>query len=179
MPALLRRLSLVGLLAAALSATADSGYLPKVGPPAVRFERPAPPPAEPTFILPPLPFLEPRSETPTPVAVQPEAAASNSTPTPLVPKEPTAPSNADATAQEPPSPQTPAMIMDPGATHLMPADPGPLVPQMFMRYFTGQPGTNGNGVSIFAPVGFVPPVPVALPPPSSSATFQTVPAGKP
>ena len=53
----------------------------------------------------------------------------------------------------------------------------PLVPQMFMKYFIGGTGTNANGVSIFSPVGFVPPLPIV--PPSSSATFQTVPPGKP
>jgi hypothetical protein len=46
-----------------------------------------------------------------------------------------------------------------------------------MKYFTGQPGTNSLGVSIFAPVGFVPPMPA--PSPSSTATFETVPVGKP
>jgi hypothetical protein len=47
-----------------------------------------------------------------------------------------------------------------------------------MRYFTGDVGTNGAGVSVVSPVGFVPPLPIG-PPPSSSATFQTTPPGKP
>jgi hypothetical protein len=50
-------------------------------------------------------------------------------------------------------------------------------PQMFMRYFNGYQATNSAGVSILPPVGFIPPIPIV--PPSSSATFQTTPPGKP
>ena len=50
--------------------------------------------------------------------------------------------------------------------------------QMFLQYFTGQAGTNSRGLSVFAPVGFVPPLPLSAPP-SSSATFQTTAPGKP
>jgi hypothetical protein len=62
-------------------------------------------------------------------------------------------------------------------TYGVPVESEPLVPQMFMKYFIGGTGTNANGVSILSPVGFVPPLPFV--PPSSSATFQTVPPGKP
>jgi len=62
-------------------------------------------------------------------------------------------------------------------TYAVPVESEPLVPRMFMKYFTGGTGTNANGVSFLSPVGFVPPLPIV--PPSSSATFQTVPPGKP
>jgi hypothetical protein len=58
-----------------------------------------------------------------------------------------------------------------------PSEPEGISPQMFMRYFTGRPGTNSAGVAIIPPIGFIPPVPIV--PPSSSATFQTTPPGKP
>ena len=172
MPAILRQLSPVGLLAAALCATAGQGYLPIVGPPAVRFEKPAPVPTEPPLVLPPLTVIEPR-----PIVPPAESPVTPPQPGPLAPSEPANPV-VDLTPLDPvASSAGPALVMDPLATNAPPVDTSVLAPQMFMKYFTGQPGTNGNGVSIFAPVGFVPPLPV--PPPSSSASFQTVPPGKP
>jgi len=172
MPAILRRLSPVGLLAATLCAATGQGYLPIVGPPAVRFEKPAPAPTEPLLVLPPLTVIEPR-----PAVLPTEPPPTPSQPGPLAPSEPANPL-ADLTPLDPVvAPAGPALVMDPLATNLPSVDTSVFAPQMFMRYFTGQPGTNGNGVSIFAPVGFVPPLPV--PPPSSSASFQTVPPGKP
>lgn len=172
MPAILRRLSPVGLLVATLCAATGQGYLPVVGPPAIRFEKLAPAPVEPTVVLPPLTIIEPRPTVPLadPPATLPQLG-------PLAPSEPLNP-GVDLTPLDPvASPAAPALVMDPLANNLPPVDTSVVAPQMFMRYFTGQPGTNGSGVSIFAPVGFVPPLPV--PPPSSSASFRTVPPGKP
>ena len=172
MPTILRRLSPVGLLAAALCATAESGYLPVVGPPAVRFEMPAPAPVEPPLVLPPLTVIEPRPIVPPTEPTPPVPQLG-----PLVQSELTN-SVVNFTPLDPVlSTVVPSLAMDPLATGAPPVDTSVLAPQMFMRYFTGQPGTNGNGVSIFAPVEFIPPLPV--PPPSSSASFQTVPPGKP
>jgi len=172
MPTILRRLSPVSLLAATLCAAAGQGYLPVVGPPAVRFEKPAPAPTEPPLMLPLLTVIEPRPTVP-----PTEPSVTLQQPGPLAPSEPANPV-VDLTPLDPVvAPVGPALVMDPLATAAPPPDTSVLAPQMFMRYFTGQPGTNGNGISIFAPVGFVPPLPV--PPPSSSASFQTVPPGKP
>jgi len=163
-----RRIALVGLLAVAVCATAGPGYLPTAGPAALRFERPPPPPAGAPMILMPLPVIEPRATVP------------SGEPTP-----PTASSSSMATTNSNP----PLGLLDPNIILLTPeasstnsvTDPAPesefIAPQMFMKYFTGRPGTNSTGASVFTPVGFVPPLPVA--PPSSSATFQTTPPGKP
>jgi hypothetical protein len=172
MPAILRRLSPVGWLAAALCATAGPAYLPTVGPPAIRFEKPAPVPAESPVLLPPLSFIEPRPAVPSAEPASPLAQ-----PGPLAPAEPANPLVDVAPLDSVLPPNAPATVMDPSATNAALPDPSALAPQMFMKYFTGRPGTNGNGVSIYAPVGFVPPLPVA--PPSSSASFQTTPPGKP
>jgi hypothetical protein len=67
------------------------------------------------------------------------------------------------------------------ATNLVvPVVPGTEVPlaQLFLQYFGSRHGnTNGNGVGLLAPVGFVPPQPII--PPSSSASFKTTPAETP
>jgi len=111
-----------------------------------------------------------------------ESRASVSTGEPALP---TPSSNPATTTNSNP----PAVLLDPGISSLTPEASATnslvgvapeaefIAPQMFLKYFTGQPGTNSAGVSLFAPVGFVPPLPVA--PPSSSATFQTTPPGKP
>ena len=168
MPALLRRLSPVGLLTAALCATAGPGYLPKVGPPPVRFERPTPAPAEPPVVLPPLAVIEPRPTSP---------QLDTAVPAPVTPNEPVHPVESAPPSEALITPERPALMMEPPSTNTVAIDQGILGPQMFMKYFTGQPGTNGSGISIFAPVGFVPPLPAT--PPSSSASFQTTPPGKP
>jgi hypothetical protein len=160
MPTILRRLSPVSLLAATLCAAAGQGYLPVVGPPPVRFEKPVPAPTEPPLVLPPLTVIEPRPAVlptdPAPTPLQPGPLALSEPANPIV----------DLTPLDPVvSPVGPALVMDPLATNAPPVDTSILAPQMFMRYFTGQPGTNGNGISIFAPVGFVPPLPVPPAPP--------------
>jgi hypothetical protein len=116
--------------------------------------------------LPPLAIAEP---LPDPLAVEPLPLASDSRST-----------AADPILIDPfglPPVAEPLPIPATNVTYAVPVESGPVVPQMFMKYFVGGAGTNANGVSIFSPVGFVPPLPIV--PPSSSATFQTVPPGKP
>ena len=156
----------VGLLAVALCASAGPGYLPVVGPPTLRFAPPSPPPPAVLIPLPPLAVVDPR---PTPPAADPLAPVVDSS---IAAADPVLidPFAVPPAAEPIPSP----------ATYVTPAVPvgtDNLVPQMFMKYFVGGAGTNGAGVSIFSPVNFVPPLPIV--PPSSSATFQTVPPAKP
>jgi len=160
----MRPLSSVGLLVVALCASAGQGYLPVIGPPALRFAPPSTPPPAVLIPLPPLAGVDPR---PTPSAVDPVPLATDST-------------NAAANQVliDPfavPQAAEPVLLPAPNLTSIVP--PETLVPQMFMKYFVGGAGTNGTGVSIFSPVNFVPPLPIV--PPSSSATFQTVPPAKP
>ena len=161
---MMRPLSSVGLLVVALCASAGQGYLPVIGPPALRFAPPPPPLPAVLIPLPPLAVVEPR---PAPSAVDPAPLATNFT------NAAADPVLIDPFAVPPVAEPVPALA--PNATSLVP--PETLVPQMFMKYFVGGAGTNGTGVSIFSPVNFVPPLPIV--PPSSSATFQTVPPGKP
>jgi len=164
-----RPLSQIGLLVAAICATAGPAYLPIVGPPALRFEAPLIPSAGPTIILPPLAAVERPStaaigEPPAPAVLSPPAESTNAPPL-FTPFDPNAPN---------------PLAIEPSATNLVnspAAETELLAPQMFLKYFTGRHGTNTTGVSLFAPVGFVPPLPVT--PPSRSATFQTTAPGKP
>jgi len=176
MPALSRWLSPIGGLAVALSATAGEGYLPTVGPAPVRFETPAPP-APVTVAFPPLVFIEPRPLTDTNETVAPASPAESVPNLPgAAPTEVTPPPPAEVTIfVSPLGPLEPTGV----ATNSLaaPAETEVIAPQMLLKYFMRPAGTNSAGVSIFAPVGFVPPQPLA--PPSSSATFQTTPPAKP
>ncbi len=157
------------LLLAAMSAVADPPYLPSVGPPALRF---ANPPVERPVLTVQLPPL---------VTIEPRPAPHDSQATPVVPQTiidvvPTIP-GAPVTANEPPSGLP--VRMEPvvsNAVEVVRLDTENLTPQMFMQFFSGRPGTNASGVSIIAPLPFIPP---ALPAPSSSASFQTTPPAKP
>jgi hypothetical protein len=161
---MMRQSGWVGLLVVAQCASAGPQYLPAVGPPALRFQTPAPPPPANPVALPPLVVVEPR---PTPLADPPPPAEStNAVAEPIL---------FDPFAV--PQVSEPIVVPATNVTFAVQAEPETLVPQMFMRYFIGGTGTNAAGVSIFSPVGFEPPLPIV--PPSSSATFQTVPAGKP
>jgi hypothetical protein len=163
---MMRQLSLAGWLVVALCAPAGAAYLPVVGPPALRFAPPPPPPPLPAALipLPPLAVVEPR---PAPPLVDPLHPAVDSTSAALDPV------LIDPFAVPPVADPVPS----PAMSGISVVPPEPLVPQMFMKYFIGGTGTNGSGVSVFSPVDFVPPLPII--PPSSSATFQTVPPGKP
>jgi hypothetical protein len=113
--------------------------------------------------LPPLAVVEPR---PTPPADPPLPESTNAIVEPIL-----------IDPFDVPQITQPVVVAATNVTLAVQAEPETLVPQMFMRYFIGGMGTNAAGVSIFSPVGFVPPLPVV--PPSSSGTFQTVPPGKP
>jgi hypothetical protein len=156
-----------GLLAVAVSVAAGPGYLATVGPPALRFERAPAPPSGTALAFPPA-SAEPRSSSP------------DEKPSPLV-----APQASVETTNAAPalSPLEPSLLgispeSSPGdlSTRVSPETgfPGP---QLWLKYFIGPPGTNSTGAVILSPVGFVPPLPFI--PPSSSATFQTTPPGKP
>jgi hypothetical protein len=162
---MMRPLIPVGLLVVALCASAGPGYLPVVGPPPLRFAPLSPPSPAVLTSLPPLAVVEPRPD-PSAVEPLPPATATNAAVGPV----PTDPFAAPPVAVPLPTPAT-------NVPYGVPVESQPLVPQMFMKYFIGGTGTNANGVSIYPPVGFVPPLPIV--PPSSSATFQTVPPGKP
>jgi hypothetical protein len=157
-----------GLGMVAASATAGPGYLPVVGPPALRFRLPPVTVAN-QVILPPLAVVEPPPN-------EPETNASG----PILPPVAVDSTNqASTTALLDPlalPPSAPAPVA--GTTNpvmVNPSQPEAINPQMFMKYFGGQ-GTN-TGVITLPPMGFIPPLPIV--PPSSSATFQTVPPGKP
>jgi len=171
MPVITRRLIQVGLLAVTIAASAGDGYLPAVGPAPLRFELPASPKVSPAVVLPPLVLVETNRPTP---QVPPMAS--------IVAEIPSSVETNAVTSAGPVEPLVlaPEIVPDAIQTNAM-QDMVPLVgalnPQMFMHYFTGRPGTNSSGVSIFTPVSFVPPVPV--PPPSSSAAFQTTPPVRP
>jgi hypothetical protein len=162
---MMRPLIPVGLLVVAQRASAGPGYLPVVGPPALRFA-PLPPPSPAVLIpLPPLAVMEPHPD-PSAGETFPPATVTNAAVGPV----PTEPFSAPPIAELLPTQAT-------NVPYGVPVESQPLVPQMFMKYFIGGTGTNVNGVSIYPPVGFVPPLPIV--PPSSSATFQTVPPAKP
>lgn len=151
------------LSAVALGASAAPGYLPTVGPPALRFAPPPPPPALLAF-LPPLAVVEPRPDLPPPEPAPSSAETTNAAVEPLF---------SDPFAVPPVAERIPSAVTN--TIVVLPPEPQTLAPQMFLKYFLGG-GTNAAGVSILSPVGFEPPLPL---PPSSSATFQTVPPAKP
>lgn len=180
MSALSRRTSFTALLSWACCAGAmGQGYLPLVGPPPVRFDLPLPPTVAEPIVLPPLPIIEPR---PSPDPAD-SAAPGLSRPLP------------GSAAEPQPSGESPAtttnlarvdllsvpiwpLYLDSSAAAINAGSGLPMIgSQSFLKYFSGQPGTNSTGVSIFAPLGFVPPLPVL--PPSSSAVFEVVPNSKP
>ena len=167
MPVITRLLIHIGLLSVAIAASAGDGYLPYVGPAPLRFLMPASTLAKVTYVLPPL-------ELPPVPSITPET---QSLPSPLE-------TNAVTSVQPPEltEPAVTASVTMPGTLFPEPAqnsqpEIGTLTPQMFMHYFTGQHGTNSSGLSIYAPVSFIPPSPVMRP--SSSAAFETVPPAKP
>lgn len=160
-------------LAVSFGAMADSPYLPVVGPAPLRFS--TPPIQKPLAVrLPPLPTILPQaanSELP-PVAENPP---SSQAPTPV---ETSPPALGQLTAEPVvPVPGQYAPVVSNGVEVVRTdVQYENLTPQMFMRFFTGRPGTNGPGLSVISPMPFVPPAPS---PPSSTATFQTTPPVKP
>ena len=170
------RFAMLILVFASMAQAAEgvSPYLPKVGPPPLRFQ-PAPRSVA-LLKLPPLAMADP---TP-PVAVPPAQ------PTPA-PSHLPAPTNAEEAAPDlwdmfgadsaipTPDPPVTASPPEPAGT-APPAEPPPLnvTPQMLVKFFNQQPGaSNRTGVEFLAPPSFFKP---AIPPggsPSSTATYTT------
>ena len=169
MPAITRWSVLSGLLTAVFSVAAESPYLPAVGPPVLRFANPPVERSSPALRLPPLLTIEPR-----PV---PQAALV----APVVPAESAVASSLSALVPgiDPAPPLSQSVQVAPAVSNgvdVVRLDSENLTPQMFMKFFSGRPGTNASGVSIIAPLPFIPPAPPA---PSSTASFQTTPPAKP
>jgi hypothetical protein len=156
------------MFAVVCDAAAGPGYLSVVGPPPLRFAAPPAAPSDKLIPLPPLTVIEPR-----PAATNESSTHATSPAT----------TNTGGAVEHPvldpfAVPTTePAPVDSSGAPLAAPAQADSIVPQMFMKYFSGRAGTNGPGVSIYSPVGFIPPQPVA--PPASSSSFQTTPPAKP
>lgn len=145
-------------------AVAGPGYLPTVGPAPLRF-------ADPVVLTAarvPLPPLEadariatvPPTPPPETKAIPPPVELEPPPPARLVPA-----GNTAATAPPPPDAAPPSL------------ENTLFSPQMLLPYFTSS-GTNAAGVSVLIPLNFQPPLPSARPP-SSSATYEVVPASKP
>lgn len=169
MPAIIRWSVLSVLSAAVFSAAAEPPYLPSVGPPALRFLNPPVERSAPVLRLPPLLTIDPR---PAPQAV-PVA--------PVVPVDNTVGSSPNALVPgiDPAPPLSQSVQVAPAVSNgvdVVRLDSENLTPQMFMKFFSGRPGPNASGVSLIAPLPFIPPSPPA---PSSTAAFQTTPPAKP
>lgn len=171
------------LAAAAVSAAADTPYLPASGPVPLRFSHPVVRKTS-GLQLPPLATVDPRPPEKTPPATSHTNTAANPPPDPHAARsvsEPAGSTNATATGPIPTGsepivvpPQFSPVVTN--GIEVVRPDTENLTPQMFMRFFTGRPGTNSSGLSIIAPMPFVPPAPPA---PSSTATYQSTPAPKP
>ena len=169
MPAITRWSVLSVLLTAVFSTVAESPYLPSVGPPALRFANPPVERSTPAIRLPPLLTIEPRPA--------PQAALV----APVVPAESVVVSSPNALVPgiDPAPPLSQSVQVAPAVSNgvdVVRLDSENLTPQMFMKFFSGRPGPNASGVSIIAPLPFIPPAPPA---PSSTAAFQTTPPAKP
>jgi len=157
---------LIALVSAATALAGSAGYLPSVGPVALRFEKPTA--AQPMAVLPaPITIPEPASEAATPVAVVadipaeiPTNSAANSgglmhdLPVVLPQAWPGATTNAFPSLVSP--------MMD---TNSM------ITPQMLLRFFTAPQGGVSRETVIIPPPGFTP----ARPPTSSSTATYTQP----
>ena len=136
--------------------SATPGYLPAVGPAALRF-RPAAPSGT-NLIRMPLPPPDVPASSPSTASTN-TAADTEAKPAPTAANASSAPLTFTAT-NAPPQPEATGF----GAEPL-------ISPQMLLKYFNRS--TNGTGVGIIAPVDFAPPAPA--PPRSSTATYSTGP----
>lgn len=168
MPANTRRSVLAVLFAAAAVAAADSPYLPSVGPPALRFANFPVELSPPAIRLPPLITIEPRPASQTPLVAPAVPAENNDVSTSTNAWIPGIDSTMGLPVQTAPAVSN--------GVDVVRLDTENLTPQMFMKFFSARPGTNSSGISIIAPLPFVPP---AQPAPSSTAAFQTTPPAKP
>jgi len=164
---------------------ADAGYLPRSGPPSLRFREPPPPVVKQVEAPFPPPFLPPFFPAPEPIAL----------PTPPMPQ---SPPDMTSLTNDPPPPASvtnePALEFDARDFAIDPAAlPGSdmvVSPQMLLKYFalsnnvSTNAGKNTLSARAIAPLGFLPPmVPVAAPtppqpPPASKATYSTSPDAK-
>ena len=144
-------------MVAAYQAAAAPGYLPLVGPPALRFEDPA----SLASIRQILPAVQHAAVPTNPPSATNDSVATSAAETQVpATNTPTAPVVVAAqTTNEP--------------TWTPPVEPMPLYPQMFLPYFARSAGTNGAAISV--PLTFLPPAPLG-PPPSSSTTYEVTPA---
>lgn len=152
----------------AVSLAGPSGYLPNLGPAALRFAPEFKP--RPALILP---------------ALLPQASAPETSPDTKPPEEgktetpPTTSPEVSAPDAEPVNPPTlPTELLPAPATNQVPVLIGPMMdsgtvinPQMFMRYFTPLPGGGGRETVVVPPPGFNPAQP---PPASSTATYEKI-----
>ena len=158
-------LSWLAGVAVAWNAAAAPGYLPVVGPSALRFEEPKPPPKV-RSVLPPLAPADAQTGTNLPSADITAVAPTNP---PLVPVDPSNLSSHGGTPL--------IVIASPTNAPALPApELLPLSPQMFLPYFSRNVGTNGATVAV--PLTFLPPAPLG-PPPSSTASYEVTPANSP
>lgn len=160
---------IIGLVGVITSLAGSPGYLPRVGPLALRFEHPAPA-LEPETTLPP---QEPSGPTPVATAVLPEAN--------LIPEpQPVEPQNPPSSLMNNP-PVVVVVPAGPGATNLttepLIGTPGItnelITPQMLLRFFG--PSTRPGGITyesvVVPPTEFTPARPPTTVSPSSTVTY--------
>ncbi len=174
-------------MVSAIGLHADSrGYLPKLGPAALRFQRPVELQTV-RWMLPPLRMDDLPEIDRTNAAIASTNAPANGT-NPAVARADgstnTAPANTEPLGPHIPPELAALMAMINGASAgtnitqpAMPPPPPPVVvdhgpvitPQMLVQFFKPAQGTNTT-TSVLVPGGFLPPQP---PPPSSSATYKS------
>lgn len=159
---------LIALGFTAASLAGPSGYLPSLGPAALRFA-PEPKP-RPALIFPALlpqtATSEPAPDSKPPEEVKTESSTATS-------------SEVGAPVTLPMNPPTlPAEPLPQPATNQVPMLIGPMMdsgtvinPQMFLRYFTPLPGGGGRETVVVPPPGFNPAQP---PTASSTATYEKI-----
>ena len=160
--------SLACLLIGLAGAAAGPGYLPSLGPVALRFRVPA----SPSVIKTPLPPLVMTNAAPEP-APEETAASGAVSPVPTVPPVPFANEAAnEAISREP---LTIAQFPAEAATNLvhgLTSESEVVSPASILRFFQAK-STNGVSSAVVLPLGFTPAVPA--PPLSSTATYSTSP----
>jgi hypothetical protein len=142
------------------------GYLPRIGPSALRFQLPPPP-----MVLVSLPPLKKQEEIPDPTPARLEVKKEAPR---IVPQ---AVTNSAASALPAAPVQTNSVPMADGSTNTLDASFGfdnagqPVIPSQKLVSFFRSLGTNGSSdVHLAIPDGFAPPPPAG--PPSSSATYN-------
>jgi hypothetical protein len=145
------------MLGLAFGVSANPGYLPVVGPAALRF-RPVAQSAN-NLVRMPLPPTDPPPPAPPSTPSTPPAAAVTEAKTPPPAAAPSSAPVLLAPANSPVEPDTTPSASEPKIS-----------PQMLLRYFNRS--TNGTTSGVIAPVDFAPPAAIL---PSSTATYTTDP----